>query len=252
MNDTHLKMRGIAHDINGLMARASLAAEQLAGHSDANVSASASNIVQAIDKVTEICRQELAEANSGPDCRTESAFCIEQLVQQVIEIVSVDHVSSAKDIAFLKAVEQDLKLSRHPSSLFRMLFNLTLNSARAIAKKGGSWIEIEVAQAYGKVFLEISDDGPGLPDHVLAYLYPRADGGIAPQGPIGSGLITTASLAREMGGELRLIKSTSAGTRFCVVVPQSALVSNIERRSKQPGPSRKALRQAATDAELVE
>ena len=223
MQDTHLKMRGIAHDINGLMTRASLAAEHLAAHSDPAVNSHAGNIVEAIDRVTEICRQELTQSSKMPGDRDDCHYCIGQLVQQVVDIVGVDHLSSATEIMFSQAVERDLNLTRHASSLFRVIFNLTLNAARAIAQHGGSWIEIEVVQDYDRVFIEISDDGPGLPDHVLGYLYPRADGGIAPQGPIGAGLVTTASLAREIGGELRLIKSTPAGTRFCVVVPKSNL-----------------------------
>ncbi|MEM8792419.1 MAG: HAMP domain-containing sensor histidine kinase [Pseudomonadota bacterium] len=221
MNDIHLKMNGIAHDINGLMARAGLAAEELRGHRDCDVKKQADRIAEAIDRVAEICRDQLTESLIARNGRLHRSGCIENLVRQIADLASVESLSGRKEIEFQCLVEDDVQINCNTPSLFRILFNLALNAANAVSKHGGSWVEIAVSQAYGRVYFDVSDDGPGLPDHVLAYLYPRVDTKHAPKGPIGSGLITAVALAREMNGRLRLIRTKSSGTSFCLELPQA-------------------------------
>ncbi|MEM7545945.1 MAG: HAMP domain-containing sensor histidine kinase [Pseudomonadota bacterium] len=213
-------MRGVAHDINGLMARASLVAEQLRLYNDARVKDRAELIVQAIDRVAEICRLELSQYLREKDEVVQQSTCIDKLLRQITNLVSVECLLGENQIMFHNSIDEDLRFYCHSPSLFRILFNLTLNAANAINKSGGSWIEIAASQHCGRVYFDISDDGPGLPDHVLAYLYPRMNDAMAPQGPIGSGLLTSVTLARELRGSLNLVKSTSSGTSFCLTLPE--------------------------------
>ena len=223
MNDLHLALRGIAHDINGIMARAGLAAEQLREHDDSLVKARADRIAAAIDRVAEICRDQLADSLRPGDAKVLGTNCLEALIRQVWDMVELETIAHGRLIDFRMSVAPNSAVSIRPASLFRVLFNLTYNAACAINKSGGSRIDVSVTRAFGRVYFDVSDNGPGLPEHVLAYLYPRADGSIPRSGPIGSGLITAASLASEMNGELRLVSSNIAGTTFFLSLPQITL-----------------------------
>lgn len=220
MYDDHLTARGIAHDINGLMARAMLATEQLRHHQDERVVAHAGRICTAIDRVAEICRRELAPQPCRGATLYLSAPRVERIVQEVANVVAAESVLGQQPIEFFISVADDVRLRTDPQALFRILFNLALNAANALARHGGTWIELSVAQARGQVQFDVIDDGPGLPDHVLDYLYPSL--GTRPaarRGRIGSGLITAVSLASDLEGELTLLQSNSAGTRFRLSLP---------------------------------
>lgn len=221
MTDQFLQREGVAHDINGIMARASLIAEQLLAHSDDAVSSRAKKIERAIAEATEICRRELSGSRREPETAMD-ATDVDRLVSQIIQLVGVEADLADQPIDFYISIGPDVELFSDRTAIFRILFNLTLNAANAIAAHGGSWIEISVMTAWGRVFFDISDDGPGLPQHVLDFLYP--DLGVVHEtasGRIGSGLVSAASLAKSAGGELTLIKSTKAGAQFCLTLPQA-------------------------------
>lgn len=223
MHKTDLTLRGIAHDINGIMARASLAAEQLREHDDAIVRARAEQIAVAVDRVVDICRDQLAQQLQVSDKKLLGQNCLQALLNQVADMAVLEAVASGQKVGFRMAVAPNTAVSCHPASLFRILLNLAFNGVTAMTAHGGSRLDISVTRAFGRVYFDIADDGPGLPDHVLAYLYPRADGQVVREGHIGTGLITAVTLAKSMDGELRLIKSDQSGTTFCLCLPQTSI-----------------------------
>ncbi|MEM8795932.1 MAG: HAMP domain-containing sensor histidine kinase [Pseudomonadota bacterium] len=220
MYDQHLKLRGIAHDINGLMASAMLVMEQLQSHEDDRVIARVDKVCATIDRVAEICRREL-NPMTDPGFRVEmDAVFIEKLLQEVANVVAMESVLSSHPIAFFINVNDDIRLISEPQSLFRVIFNLTLNAANAIARNGGSSIEVSAVQFQGRVYFGICDDGPGLPGHVLEFLYPSLENSpCARKGRIGSGLITAVALASGLEGNLTLMQSDNTGTSFCLSLP---------------------------------
>ncbi|MEL7464797.1 MAG: HAMP domain-containing sensor histidine kinase [Pseudomonadota bacterium] len=222
MTDFVLKRQGVAHDINGLMARASLIAEQLSAHRDAAVASRAAKIENAINQATEICRRELSGRDVACDTSID-AVDVDRLLNQIVQLVGIESNLAERPIDFFISVAPDVELVTDGSALFRILFNLVLNAANAIAAHGGSWIEISVMSAWGRVFFDLADDGPGLPQHVLDYLYPGVvDERRSASGPIGTGLVSAASLAKSIGGELKLVKSSKAGAQFCLTLPTAS------------------------------
>lgn len=217
MHDHYQKMQGIAHDINGLMAQAMLMAEPLFEHGDGFVAARATRISAAIDQVVEICQRELTPSSATETLTEFDHLDIERLLNHVANVVSIESTLSATPIEYFISVDADVQLITEGPRLFRILFNLVLNAANAVAQHGGSWIEVSVMQVSDRVYFDICDDGPGLPEHVLAFLYPNLGQPAAPRtGRIGTGLVTAASLASVLGGQLRLTKSTASGTAFCL------------------------------------
>ncbi|MEM8753261.1 MAG: HAMP domain-containing sensor histidine kinase [Pseudomonadota bacterium] len=240
MTDHYGKMRGVAHDINGLMGRAMLLAEQLSAHRDATVARRAGRIGDAIDQVAAICRRELSATRRTEAPTDLDGPGVERLLGRVASLIGLEAELSDRPIDFYLSAAPDIRATVDEPTLFRVLFNLGLNAANAIARDGGSWIEISAMQAYGRLYFDVCDDGPGLPPHVLSYLYPRQGDAASRSGRIGAGLVTAASLASDAGGELRLVKSTSAGTHFCLITPEYVAAAEPPR----PDVAARRLRQA--------
>lgn len=220
MQDSDTRMRGVAHDINGVMARAMLIAEQLQNHGDCRVSARANRIGAAISQVTEICRMELTRVLPAECVDNMTSECIGYLLQHVVNLAGIESMLSDKPIDFYVSVTDDSTLSADAPTVFRIVFNLVLNAANAIARHGGSWIDVSVERAEEWVHISVLDNGPGLPDHVVGFLYPNLVwANEKPVGHIGTGLITVANLAAELDGKFELIETSDAGTHFLVSLP---------------------------------
>ncbi|MEM7730908.1 MAG: ATP-binding protein [Pseudomonadota bacterium] len=203
------------------MARAMLASEQLQGHQDERVATRAGKICAAIDRVAEICRRELEPKRCLGNPQELGPSCVEGLLRDVANVVAAECTLAQEPIHFFIFVEDDVRLRTDLQSLFRIVFNLALNAANALATRSGSRIELSAFRPRGNICINVSDDGPGLPEHVLDYLYPRIGGAPATRnGRIGSGLITAAALASDLAGQLILTRSTDAGTSFRLLLPE--------------------------------
>lgn len=138
----------------------------------------------------------------------------------VLEVVTTARPLAGEFGATLDvAVEPDLPPARlHAAGLRQVLWNLIDNAARH-GRGGRNVVRIEVAvraDRYG-IAIEVSDDGPGLPDEVVRRALgtrvreprPRPDGGL------GIGLALSAELVRAMGGSLDYRRSDGS-TRLTV------------------------------------
>lgn len=100
-----------------------------------------------------------------------------------------------------------------------VLHNLLSNALDALADTdcGSRRIHVALTATDTRVQFVIADSGCGVPTEILGELFEpfvtsKADG-------MGLGLSISRSLMRSQGGELRLISSTPAGTRFMVELP---------------------------------
>ncbi len=216
MDYPELVMRSAAHDIRGYLASAELATEHLCTHTDAKVVRSAERISMAIEQVVSICRNDLVEAEGAAATTDHSAQSIVSLLEQISALIAP---VMAKPMSVSISVDDDVSIDCSGSSLFRILYNLSVNSAHAIARHHGSHIGLHVTRHAQSIRFVVADDGPGLPDHIIDHLYPRIDR----RGPklkrIGFGLMSAVSLAKKMHGALHLVESSPSGTTFCLVLP---------------------------------
>ena len=102
-----------------------------------------------------------------------------------------------------------------------MLSNL-LGNANKYAAEGGS-IELNAQQQNGRVTIEVSDDGPGIPADQLEHVFERfwrADSGENQMvGGTGLGLAIAKSLVELHGGEITVESNQGSGARFRVTLP---------------------------------
>lgn len=241
MYDQHLRMKGLAHDINGLMTRVSLAVEHLRTHSDDGVAQSARRIDDAIDQITAICKCELAPNQAAAAQKPFGPVGVENVLQRVFDLASIESLFGPRMLTFDRSVAKNVALETDAEHLFRVLFNLTINATSALLAHSGSRIAVDVARHGKMIHFKVADDGPGLPQAVLDYLFPRVGSAPVAKGRIGTGLITAVGLARQLGGELQLLKSNKTGTTFCLCLPASP--------TKWPAASQATSRRAICPAE---
>jgi signal transduction histidine kinase len=108
-----------------------------------------------------------------------------------------------------------LELMADPGQLEQALINLLKNAFEATAgndnKGGQAWVAARLVRG-GRLRIEVSDDGPGVPDGLAAHIFTpffttKKQGG-------GIGLAMVRHLVHENGGTVRHARSVGRGARF--------------------------------------
>jgi two-component system sensor histidine kinase PilS (NtrC family) len=106
-----------------------------------------------------------------------------------------------------------------PDQLRQAVRNLVLNAADA-AGEGGAVMVGTGTDAEGRPWIEVQDDGPGVPagdrEKVCQPFYTSKPGGT------GLGLAIVTRITEDHGGQLRLLESELGGARFRMVLTQPA------------------------------
>ena len=115
--------------------------------------------------------------------------------------------------------ESPATLSGVPDDLHRMILNLVDNAIRHTPP--GSSIDIRTGSDESGIFLEVADDGPGIPDGLKSTVFDRFirskdSSDRAPGSGSGLGLAIVAAIAREHGGAASVADSPGGGALFRV------------------------------------
>jgi signal transduction histidine kinase len=104
------------------------------------------------------------------------------------------------------------------ATLRRILANLVVNACEGDGRRGARRVEISARPGDGaRVVIEIVDDGPGLPAHVLAAA-PGTAGSTKPAG-LGLGLGLVHGLVKASGGTVAWHNRDGGGARVTVELP---------------------------------
>ncbi len=130
------------------------------------------------------------------------------------------------------------KLSGSLGAVPQALRNLLRNALDASAPRGA--VRLAVSQRPGELAFSVEDDGPGMPEAVLARATepffstkPRGEG-------MGLGLFLAQSVAEQMGGRLELSSAAGSGTLARLVLPVPATNGRMFAAARGPqaaGPS---------------
>jgi len=118
--------------------------------------------------------------------------------------------------------------------LVQVFLNLLVNAAQAIPGNAPDRNEVRLATSIddgGRVAVEISDTGVGIPEDVL----PRIFDPFFTTKPVGVGtglgLSICHSLITAMGGSIEVASKVSVGTRFLILLPAADPVAALQRPS---------------------
>ncbi len=224
---------GVAHELNNPINNITLTAEMLKEDyrtlSDAERLDMVNDLVEQAARAQRIVRNLLDFARES-EITTEKLDLAEVLRAATALAANQIRVSGAKitvDVApNLPAIHGDKQ------SLSQVFVNLLLNALDAVGKGGRVRITAE-GDDQGWVRVSVSDNGHGIPAHVLPNVFdpffttkPRGKG-------TGLGLSVSLGIVRQHGGDIRVESKAGIGTTFSVLLP-AAMVPELPEREAVP------------------
>jgi signal transduction histidine kinase/CheY-like chemotaxis protein len=215
---------GIAHEIsNPLTSILGYAQRLLVRRDPLGGSPEVRQIFQEAERASAILRQLLLSARESRPERRRVA--LNQVVTRTLELQRFSAAAGAI------RVELDLDpvmplIHGDPGRLQQVLMNLISNSRHAIEAQGkGGTIRVKTKRIAEKgVLLEVSDDGPGIPQAIQARIFDpfftTKPAGVG----TGLGLAIVLGIVREHGGKLHLTSKPGQNTVFSIEFPAAAAV----------------------------
>jgi len=111
------------------------------------------------------------------------------------------------------------RLAIHPAALRAVLTSLLQNSVEATSSVANPRIQIGIHLAQDLGTLEVTDNGPGVPEDDVPLLF-ESFNTTKPQG-MGVGLSVARRIMRKVGGDIRYDRSEGGATRFAIQFPYS-------------------------------
>jgi putative PEP-CTERM system histidine kinase len=114
----------------------------------------------------------------------------------------------------------DIEVMSDPALLCSILENLLLNSCQACRNDTLVTIKIVKDENSGQIFVELSDNGPGIPDELLpnALFEPFKT---SKEGGSGIGLWQVKKMITSLGGDVSAKNSSEGGACFILTLPKS-------------------------------
>ncbi|MGH2757011.1 MAG: sensor histidine kinase [Actinomycetota bacterium] len=135
---------------------------------------------------------------------------VEDAAHNALSYLEIDH-------AFETRIEEGLTVTADPKRLEQILYNLVTNAVR----HGEPPFVIEAEQRDGRVFIHVSDHGPGVAQQEQPHLFEafRADTAL---GSVGYGLAIVKALVGAHGGTVTYSSNRPHGARFSVALPATS------------------------------
>ncbi len=201
----------INHDLRNILATVQLVSDRLEQSDDPEVRRVTPTLMAAIDRAVSLCGQTLTFTREGPPALDLTRFDLRALVRDVGAALPAQANSEA---VWQDLMDEGLEIEADRDQIFRVLANLGQNAVEA----GATRIEISARQENGRLLVSVSDNGPGLAPRARECLFQPFAGSARPGGT-GLGLAIAHDLVRAHGGEIRLERSTGAGTIFSFELP---------------------------------
>ncbi len=204
----------IQHDLRNILSSAQLASDRLVNVDDPVVKRIAPRLIAAIDHAVALATNTLryGRADEHPPQRKRMA-----LAPLIDDAGDAALAVRPTDTLFINMVDPALLIDADPEQLHRLVLNLVRNAAEALSASPGE-IRVTAARDGGHVFIDLSDNGPGIPATIRARLF-QPFAGTARAGGTGLGLAIARDLARAHGGDITLVSSDASGTHFRVDIP---------------------------------
>lgn len=204
-------LRKVVHDLRNSLSTAQVLSDRLSMHGDPQVQGIAEIITRSIERTVRICQQTLKVGHAGEHSPRLAHFVLSDILEEVKNAVgSVDSGLSVADHSSSK-----IKFNADFDQIFRILLNLVRNAQDA----GADSIEINGRYAGPNVIVDISDNGPGLPEFLISRLF-EGRWEISGSEASGLGLNIARELAENHGGDLTLVSTGKGGTMFRLTLPQ--------------------------------
>jgi two-component system NtrC family sensor kinase len=148
------------------------------------------------------------------------------ILQETVQLIG-NHIKMKK-IRLTMDVDSDLPVVHGDRQLLSQVFmNLILNAVDVLPEKGEVRVSTSTDRREGYLAVDISDNGPGIPEHIMNQIFdpffttkPRGKG-------TGLGLSVSRGIVRKLGGYLSVDSQLHKGTTFTVFLPFTAVPTDI-------------------------
>lgn len=205
-------MRKLTHDLRNTLATALLLTDRLVEYDDPAVARSAATITRSIERAVEMCRTTLRAGHAREAVPTPERFLMKDLIEDVRAAIGDTEVSG---LQIHDECREDFSLDADFEQIYRIFVNLARNAMDA----GASELRIRGVELAEETVIDISDDGPGVPDAVRDNLSAEKPELSLTEGS-GLGLAIASELAQNHGGSITIASSNERGTVFRLRLPR--------------------------------
>jgi signal transduction histidine kinase/CheY-like chemotaxis protein len=227
---------GIAHELNNPLTAIMGYAQLLLGHGlNPSQLSEARNVYHEAERARRIVKNLLyfARENRSERVRTDLNEVIERTLALRSYELRVENIAVHCDLA------RDLpKTMADPYQLQQVVLNLVVNAEQSLLEgrgQGHVWIRTShsirggIQPGAGRIFLEISDDGPGVAPEIASRIFDpfftTKPSGVG----TGLGLSIVYGIVQQHGGEVTFESEPGAGAKFLVEFPVIAVPAELEQ-----------------------
>jgi len=230
-------MSGVAHELNNPLATILACAERLSGRRlDDPTRRDLDAIHNAAERAARIVRNLQTFARKRHTTRT--TVDINQVVRETLALRAYEQ--RVANVVILEALAAGIPpVFADPHQLQQIVLNLVINAEQAMLGANGrgtlilrSWQDLD----RDAVMLEVSDNGPGVPDDVQPKIFdPFFTTKAVGQGT-GLGLTVAYAIAQEHGGRISVQSTPGRGASFLLELPVSGSTLRLADPAPPPRP----------------
>ncbi|AHK78191.1 hypothetical protein M911_02290 [Ectothiorhodospira haloalkaliphila] len=207
-------IRKLTHDLRNTMVASRLMGDRLCRHEDPMVRRSAELITRSVDRAVNMCQQTLELGNAEEQQPRRERFLLGDVLEEIRAAIGPEEVARA---SLDTSQAEDAEVDADFDQIYRILLNLVRNALAA----GATRLQVIASREADVLRIDLSDDGPGLPEDVRARLFSEKSASRT-HGGAGLGLAIAWELARNHAGDLLLLNTGPGGTTFRLVLPAGA------------------------------
>jgi len=232
LQKTRLAQLGLAvskinHDLRGMLANAQLLSDRLTAIPDPTVQRFAPKLIASLDRAINFCNDTLRFGRAEEAAPRRELLRLKPLVEEVGDALGLPREGA---IDWVLDIDDTLRIDADREHLFRIVSNLVRNAIEAVeGQRGGAprgEICVRAWRDGRRVFVEVRDNGPGVPQKAREHLF-EAFTGSQRKGGTGLGLAIAAEIVAVHGGHLQLL-DTKEGAAFLFEIPDRGAYESPE------------------------